>query len=166
MSKKSDINAFHETLIEVAKYLIVMNPDITQYYNFEDYEHDQYPHNRQRYKYHRLVLQQLERNEPALMEDLEHCYGIRLVKVIGGNDGQDGMPHYYIFKFKGKLFKLPAHYSSYNDSPLYWNDMHEVVELERTITIYKRTDGESQESEEFELYSQQVGVEDEEDSFE
>src|SRR5208282_6262613 len=90
------VKAFHNAFIDIAKYLIVLEPDIMKWYSFDDYEWDTYPHDRKKYKFHRLVLDQLHRANAARIDDVEHCYGIRLICVFGGNDDQEGMPHYYI----------------------------------------------------------------------
>jgi len=142
MSKMpKDIKEFHDTLAEIAKYLIIMDPTIAQYYDFRNYEYDEYPHGKQKYKYHRLVLSTLELKNPAQIEDIEHCYNLKLVMQAGGTEGDEGVPYFYIFKFKDKYYRLSGHYSSYDDSPLYWNDLHEVVPEEKTVTVYKRADG-------------------------
>ena len=142
MSKMpKDIKDFHNAMIEIANYLIVLEPELLNWYSPEDYEYDEFPHDKQKYKYHRLVLDKLGRADADRIDDIEHCYNLRLIKQVGGEENMEGLPYYYIFKFKGKFYKLPAHYSSYDGSPLYWVDLHQVQPEDRTVTIYKRVSG-------------------------
>lgn len=160
MSK--DLKNFHDALIEIAKYLVILDPTILQYYDFDNYQCDEFPGtDRKKYKYHPLVLDQLRYNNQDRADDIEHCYGVRLIKTSGGNEGQEGVPYYYIFKFYDKFYKLPGHYSSYDDSPLYWDSIHEVKPEEKTLTVYKRVDG-VQEDEE---YIPEMDEENDQDSF-
>ena len=114
-------NQLIDTFREIRNYLSLVEKNV---FRFCDDEYEQF----------RVILDKFSWDFESDPHNIKQVYEIELVHEdnIGerehGEDEYPDIPCFYIFKVKGKFYKLPGTYSSWESSSFDWESSHEVNE--------------------------------------
>lgn len=136
MKKSHNLQLFHDTVDQVKKYLLVLNPDLIDYKK-EEYELDgncdvdvdyaEELEERKKFRYHDMVVEYM--HSEKFREDLFDGYKIRYVKSqLTDNGDSDEV----IIQIQNRYFCVEQ--DGYREI-FYWDTLHEVMPQKTIIYV-------------------------------